>query len=393
MRAVKNSILSSLARAAILAAALGLPLCAQACAKSAAPAAGDAQAGGRIIAVEAVHDFGTVTEGDTVKHSFVIKNEGSNPLKIDRVQTSCGCTVAELKTKEIAPGATGQVEIAFNTQGRTGDQSKIITVLSNDPATPRLNLTIKAKVESLLAFDQPRYAASKTMHVGDKETIEAWITGKLVDSAKLAIDQVTGGEDAAAELITKTEGDKQRQGVRVTLKGSKIGNYHGSVALNTGVEKVPRLMLPFSWNVLGNVEIIPRAIYYATGPQAGPNVRDERVLQIKSRLPDFKIKGISVKEGPFTAVLQKPDGGVGFEVRVNVTDRSKLEKIATSAIELTTNDPIEPKINVPITISSGRPRMGPPAGMPSGRLMGPGMPGMPGHGGRPVPIVPPAASN
>lgn len=385
MRAVMSRIFRSMGRAAVLSAALCLPLLAPvACAKSDAPGAADAQAGGKIVAVEAVHDFGTVTEGDTVKNTFVIKNDGPNLLKVERVQTSCGCTVAELKTKEIAPGATGEIDVAFNTQGRPGDQSKIITVLSNDPTTPRLNLTIKAKVETLLGFDQPRYAASKTMHVGDTETIEAWISGKLADTAKLTLDQVTGGDDAKVELVTKTEGDKTRQGVKVTLKGSKIGNYHGSVALATGVEKVPRLMFPFSWNVLGNVEVIPRAIYYATGPQTGPAVKDERVLQVKSRLPEFKLKSVKVKDGPFTATINKPDAGAGYEVRVNVTDRAKLEKMNGSELELSTNDPIEPSISVPITISSGRPRMAPPPGM-SGRAFPPGM-----HSGRMMPPNVPA---
>ncbi len=41
------------------------------------------------------HDFGTLTEGDTVSHVFSFTNTGTDPLEILAVNVSCGCTVAE----------------------------------------------------------------------------------------------------------------------------------------------------------------------------------------------------------------------------------------------------------------------------------------------------------
>lgn len=364
MPAVMASRISSMGRAIVVATALAIPFFTYACAKSGPSTTGDAQAGGKISSVEMTHDFGAVTEGDSLKHTFVLKNDGTANLLLDRVQTSCGCTVAELKKKDIPPGGTGELEVTFNTQGRPGDQNKIITVLSNDPTTPRLNLNIKAKVESLLAFDQPRFAASKSLHVGDTEKYEAWITGKLVDQAKLAVEGTTGGgEDVTTELITKQDGDKQRPGLRVTVKGSKIGNYHGSVTLTTGLEKMPKLVYQFNWNVLGNVDVMPRALYFGVGGPPPPSGKDERIIMVKSRLPDFKLNGAKITSGPFKTQILRPDAGVGYEVHVIVTERDKLEKTTNAGVELATNDPIEPKISVPITISSARPRMG-PSGMP-----------------------------
>jgi hypothetical protein len=374
-----------LGRAIAVASALALPCFAVACAKDAPATAGDAASGAKISGTELVHDFGAVTEGDSLKHTFIIKNEGSGPLVLDRVQTSCGCTVAEIKNKEIAPGATGQLDVTFNTKGRPGDQNKIITVLSNDAATPRLNLTVKAKVESLLAFDQPRFAASKTLHIGGQETMEGTVGGKLADQAKFAIEQTTGGDDVTAELVTKTEGDKQRQAIKVTVKGSKIGNFHGNVTLTTGLEQVPKLVFPFSWNVLGNVEVMPRALYFGIGGPPSPSGKDERIIQVKSHLADFKLKGAKVTSGPFKAQVVRTDAGTGYEVHVAVTDRDKLDKVADAGVELSTNDPIESTILVPITVSSARPRMMP--GGPHG-AMPPGPHGPP-HGGpmmpRPMP--------
>ncbi|MDH5379626.1 MAG: DUF1573 domain-containing protein, partial [Cyclobacteriaceae bacterium] len=39
------------------------------------------------------HDFGTITDGDIVKHTFTFKNTGDAPLIIQSARGSCGCTV------------------------------------------------------------------------------------------------------------------------------------------------------------------------------------------------------------------------------------------------------------------------------------------------------------
>ena len=53
---------------------------------------------------EPEYRFGELDSSETVKHDFVIRNEGDEPLKITRVRPDCGCTLARLKDKTIAPG-------------------------------------------------------------------------------------------------------------------------------------------------------------------------------------------------------------------------------------------------------------------------------------------------
>jgi hypothetical protein len=80
---------------------------------------------------EYLHDFGKVTEGEKVACIFTFENTGKGPLIISSVTTSCGCTVPKYDKKPIAPGSTGIVEVVFDSSGRNGMQTKIITVTSN----------------------------------------------------------------------------------------------------------------------------------------------------------------------------------------------------------------------------------------------------------------------
>lgn len=73
------------------------------------------------------HDFGQVPSGKTVRFMFKYKNIASEPLLLQTVRTSCGCTAAEWTQEPVAPGATGQVLIEFESS-QQGDFRKKIRV-------------------------------------------------------------------------------------------------------------------------------------------------------------------------------------------------------------------------------------------------------------------------
>ncbi len=90
--------------------------------------------------------FGAITSGEVKEHSFIVKNTGKGLLIIRKVKTSCGCTAAELKKKEIKPGEETQIDVKYDSTNNTGKQIKTITVICNDPETPTTLLSISSEV-------------------------------------------------------------------------------------------------------------------------------------------------------------------------------------------------------------------------------------------------------
>ena len=87
-------------------------------------------------------DFGAITPGEIVSHTFKFKNVGGSDLIIAKVATSWGCTVSEYTDKPIKPGEEGLIEIVFDSSGRTGMQHKTLTVIANtQPNKMELNFT------------------------------------------------------------------------------------------------------------------------------------------------------------------------------------------------------------------------------------------------------------
>ena len=92
-------------------------------------------------------DFGKIGEGQKLEVAFRFKNTGDKPLVIERVQPSCGCTVAEQSKEPVAPGAEGQIRATFNSEGRTGINHKTLFVYANTKGTTNHSLQFVVEVE------------------------------------------------------------------------------------------------------------------------------------------------------------------------------------------------------------------------------------------------------
>lgn len=94
---------------------------------------------------ESTHHFGEIKEGEKVSHIFKFKNTGGSQLVITQVTGSCGCTVPEYSKNPVQPGDEGEIKVTFDSNGKSGMESKSVTVLANTiPATKVL--TISAEV-------------------------------------------------------------------------------------------------------------------------------------------------------------------------------------------------------------------------------------------------------
>jgi hypothetical protein len=76
-------------------------------------------------------DLGLIIEGEKVKHIFRFKNTGNSDLIINKVTASCGCTVPSWDKEPIPPGGEGEIEVVFNSSGRSGLQRKTVSVNTN----------------------------------------------------------------------------------------------------------------------------------------------------------------------------------------------------------------------------------------------------------------------
>ena len=107
-----------------------------------------------------VHDFGNIQEGQRVETLFTFTNTGKSDLVISDARGSCGCTVPEYpKNTPIAPGATGQIRVSFDSSNKPNMQQKTVTISANTD-TGRETIQIRAMVQADPVKQQQRDAAA-----------------------------------------------------------------------------------------------------------------------------------------------------------------------------------------------------------------------------------------
>jgi len=91
----------------------------------------DSSSAARMEFDERVFDFGVVTAGEIVEHTFSFRNTGQVPLLIHDARSTCGCTVPSYPESPIEPGAEGEITVRFDTENKVQKQKKPITLLAN----------------------------------------------------------------------------------------------------------------------------------------------------------------------------------------------------------------------------------------------------------------------
>jgi hypothetical protein len=93
---------------------------------------------------EYMHDYGTIQKDSDGTWTFKFKNLGDQAIVINRVRSTCGCTVPEWPREPIEPGDTGTITVRYNTAS-TGTFLKSVVVYSTAANSP-VKLQIKGKV-------------------------------------------------------------------------------------------------------------------------------------------------------------------------------------------------------------------------------------------------------
>ncbi|HSZ33967.1 MAG TPA: DUF1573 domain-containing protein [Puia sp.] len=105
---------------------------------------------------EKEYSFGKIPQGRPVIHVFEIANTGSQPLMLENVQASCGCTTPEWSREAIAPGATANIKVGYNAYS-DGKFNKTVTIFYNNGQTKALIIT--GEVYKLPATAAPENAS------------------------------------------------------------------------------------------------------------------------------------------------------------------------------------------------------------------------------------------
>jgi hypothetical protein len=141
------------------------------------------------------HDFGTILQGENVRHVFDFVNNGNAPLTVEKVTSSCGCTAALASAKVLAPGESGEIQTSFDSARFRGPVKKTVYLYTNDPVQPMVQLQLKGTVKAELTLEpqvvnfgavSPRKTVKSTVNLINQGDREVQLDGLETTAPELA---------------------------------------------------------------------------------------------------------------------------------------------------------------------------------------------------------------
>lgn len=80
---------------------------------------------------ETSYEMGDLIRNQPSTHEFVFRNVSGEPMVIDNVRTSCGCTVPEWDEVPIGPDSTGVIAVTYDARDLGYFKKKVKVYFSN----------------------------------------------------------------------------------------------------------------------------------------------------------------------------------------------------------------------------------------------------------------------
>jgi hypothetical protein len=159
--------------------------------------------------------FNSKPQDKEVVAKYKFTNNGTKPIKIQNVRTSCGCTTAALSKTDYAPGESGEIEARFTFSGRTGKQEKAIMVATSanpeQPTVLKLHVYIEETVKiepEVVLWQVGEHPDPKVIHIAIAEDASVKVVSVISDNPamKVKLTEVKPGKEYEAQITPESVG-------------------------------------------------------------------------------------------------------------------------------------------------------------------------------------------
>lgn len=310
-------------------------------------------------------NWGTIYDGEKATHVFNFTNVGDEDLVIDKVNSSCGCTAALVSEKLIPPGGKGEIKATFDSSGRPGQQTKTITITSNDPVEPSTKVTITGNVEKYLeikpdplnfgtvfrgepAMQILRIVPPKIhpdLKITKVESNQKYVVATLGNSGNWGVRML----EKARLLFKKrsTEEKEEERGIPVSVSldpTAPVGPIRANLRFETDDERKPNFNVSVTGLITGPIQIVPSALTFSSRKDAEVLVRK---VTLTSKGRGFKIQNVENNSPHLAIETLEKESGKSYEIEVKLSPDAPKGQFRENLV-IHTNNKEQPEITIPI---------------------------------------------
>jgi hypothetical protein len=225
--------------------------------------------GSAVVDAPLLHKFGTMPQQSDGQKEWTITNKGEGEVLLSQGDSTCSCTIANLKdgkTATLAPGESTTVTLNWNTKGNNGEYRQHASILiHNDPEHQKYEFAVEGVVRPpVVLFPADTTVNFATVSNDAPHPHEIGIAS--LDHPDMKITEVTSSNPevirAAVQPMTAEECKRMQveKGSKLVLSikpGAPIGQFNEEVTLTTDHPKKPKIQLLASGRLSGPITLSP----------------------------------------------------------------------------------------------------------------------------------------
>lgn len=211
------------------------------------------------------YQFGTMQRWATQSHDFVLRNEGDLPLTLEAGETSCKCTLSELKDGKLPAGESTIVTLTWTAKTHEPKFHQSAEIRTNDPLNPAIRLIVHGDVVESVWYD-PREVVVNNLVNGEKGTFPVRILCSRDEKFELTGFEWTVPDPEVNFDVqfsplppdVVAEYGQAKSGVLVSLiakEDMKLGRFEHLLRLKCNLADVPTMDLGVRGSVVGDISI------------------------------------------------------------------------------------------------------------------------------------------
>ena len=309
------------------------------------PTASPAGAAGepKALVPQAQFEFGERNAGTVIEHDFMIRNDGTAPLSIQKVSMTTPLLVTQMP-REIAAGSQAKIHFNLDTAYLTGKFDGAIVVFLNDKHLQQANLSFTGRIVppiELLPISTFFVAGQRGR--GGRAAIE------IVNHEQepLRIEKI---EHATARFTTQLETVDPGQRFRLTLNlrpDGPAGKSQEMVLVTTSSKKMPSLQIEANTYLFERVHTFPEVVAFGTLRPTDTTEPDLTLMIYQEGGSDFLVK-LSTDVPGLSLKCERGPKGDRYQASVALNPRNLPLGAIKGSIFVSTNDPQFPKVIVPV---------------------------------------------
>jgi hypothetical protein len=305
---------------------------------------------GGVVFSETAFDFGRVVRGEPIEHEFIVRNDGTAPVRVLRASMTPPILATRMPGV-IPPGTTAHIATRLDTAQLQGAFQGELVVHLDDPSRPEVALSFEGEV-----VGQVEVAPMPALFVVGQRGRGAASSVELInhEAEPLQILDIQHSQDAFSTTVEPlVPGSRYR--LTVTLRPDGPGGRRSDpILIRTSSRTVPSIRIVAHTDLRNRVYVFPDSVDLGSFELARAKSEPSLLAGVAQTLMVYQVDGTDFQIRLDTDVpglfLKSERGPAGdrHQITVQLQPGNLRAGDVAGSIRIRTNDPQFPQVLVPV---------------------------------------------